>query len=198
MLAAEKWQRVTYVLKPDSTLLMRPCVRVYEHELVQTCGPLVHVLLTTSGVTAWEHVLTPDAPRCDTSNDSSKGEEGSLTQYQHLVVLTCRIPTTTRKSQGIHRSLTRWPVARSRGVGMLKMEAFASGYLKLGELVGFTSYLIHSRKTAGILGGYVCARQPLKLATISLSCPVGAPHTSSPRHAAFGLAQHSPLATRAF
>jgi hypothetical protein len=99
----------------------------------------VDILLTASGITAWEQILTPNAPRCDTSNDGSKGEEGSLIQYQHMMFLTYRIPTTTRKSQGIHRSLTRWPVARSRGVGILKMEAFATGYLKLGEVVGFRS-----------------------------------------------------------
>jgi hypothetical protein len=93
----------------------------------------IYILLTTSRITAWEQILAPYAPCCDTSNDGSKSEEGSLIKYQRLTVLICRTPTTTKKSQGIHRSLTRWPVARSRGVGMPEKESVCYRMIEAGR-----------------------------------------------------------------
>lgn len=64
--------------------------------------------------------MTPDTPGCNASNDCSECKEGTLEYSEPLFTFSCIMPTMYSRFEGIHKSPTRWAVARSSGVGMLR------------------------------------------------------------------------------
>ena len=70
-----------YIVEPGDALIVSPGIRFYEpcqYSDISSHHMRIH---TTGRIAAREHILAPDAPCCDTSNDSSKGEEGSLVAW---------------------------------------------------------------------------------------------------------------------